>query len=449
MIKKKVIILGGGLAGLSTAWHLKQKGIKSVIFEKESSVGGLCRSKQVKGFVFDYDGHLLHFRNNYTLKLVKKLLGKNLIKHKRSAWINSFGIFSQYPFQANLYALPKQIASECLWGYIHATNRRVSGAQLNFMEWINSTFGNGIARHFMVPYNQKFWTIPLNQMTCSWSDKFIPQLNLVDVVNGFFANTEKNFGYNAVFWYPEKGGIDQLPRVFEKQIGEVHKGCCVSRIDLKKKEITINGKDRLGFDALVATIPLPEMAKIIKPLPASLLGNFKKLRWNSIFNLNLGLEGSCQGNKHWVYFPHKGVSFFRVGFFHNFSDYLAPRGKSSLYVEVSYSKNKPINKRRIVRQIVNDLRGAGIISKKNRILVSDINDIKYGYPIYDQNYSSATGLIREFLLSNNIITCGRYGWWKYMSMEDTILDGKRTAEIIRSKMPERGKLSEDLILGKT
>lgn len=441
MAKKKIIILGAGLAGLSAAWHLKERGIQAALFEKEDTVGGLCRSKQVGGFTFDYDGHLMHFRNNYILDLVGKLLNGNLVRHKRSAWINNFGIFSRYPFQANLYALPKPIASECLWGFIQATCSRPNSSRENFLKWINATFGKGIARHFMVPYNQKFWTVPLNRMACPWVDKFIPQLGLYEVVNGFFEKGFDHLGYNAFFWYPAKGGITQLALAFENKIGEVAKNCCVSEIDLKKKEITINGKGKKGFDTLILTIPLPELIKIIRPLPKNILASLKKLRWNSIFNLNLGIEGPCQDGKHWVYFPHQDTVFFRAGFFHNFSAFAAGAGKSSLYTEVSYSRNKPINKHKIVRQILSGLHKTGIINKKNRVLALDTNDIKYGYPIYDRHYLEATAKIKKFLLSKNVITCGRYGNWQYMSMEDSMLDGVRAAQQILAmkKYPDLSK----------
>ncbi len=428
MTKRNIIILGAGLAGLSAAWHLKQKKISALVLEKEDSVGGLCRSKQVGKFIFDCDGHLLHFRNNYTLRWVRGLLKNNLVKHERSAWVNHFGIFSRYPFQANLYALPKPIASECLWGFIYANSLKPNNNQANFLQWINATFGRGMARHFMVPYNRKFWTVPLSQMTCSWSDKFIPQPTLVDVVNGFFENNKNSFGYNAVFWYPERGGISRLPEALEKQVGQVRKNCCVSSIDLKKKELTIKGRGKEKFDALILTIPLPELAGLIKPLPASILKSLGRLRWNSIFNLNLGLEGSCQEGKHWVYFPQKSHCFFRAGFFHNFSKYLTPAKKSSLYAEVSYPQDKPINRGKVTRQIINDLKRAGIIREGNKILAQDSNDIKYGYPVYDRHYLLATKTIKDFLLAHDIIACGRYGSWQYLSMEDALLDGKRVAE---------------------
>ena len=431
MSKKKIVVLGAGLAGLSAAWHLQKKKIECCVLEKEPNVGGLCRSKQVKGFIFDCDGHLLHFRNKYTLRLVKGLLKENLICHERSAWINSFGIFSRYPFQANLYELPKPIAQECLFDFLKASQFKQNNIPVNFLKWINITFGKGIAKYFMIPYNEKFWTVPLEEMTSAWTDNFIPLPKPSEVIEGFFTENQRRFGYNACFWYPRQAGIAQLPQALAQQLCHVRKNCRVSGIDLEKKELNISGKGKVGFDTLISTLPLPELAKIIRPLPGKIMDMFKKLRWNSIFNLNLGVEGACQEGRHWVYFPHKETVFFRVGFFHNFSSNIVPGGKSALYAEVAYSKNKPINKNKIVLRIINDLKACGILGKQNKVSVLDINDIKYGYPIYDKYYSVATAAIKEFLSENNIIACGRYGNWQYMSMEDAILDGKRAADKIK------------------
>lgn len=431
MSKKKVVILGAGLAGLSAAWHLQKKKIECFVFEKEPAVGGLCRSKKVKSFIFDCDGHLLHFRNKYTLQLVKKLLKGNLVSHGRSAWINNFGILSRYPFQANLCGLPRLIAKECLLEFLKVSQSQQNKAPANFLRWINASFGKGISRHFMVPYNEKFWTVPLNEMISVWTDNFIPQPKPSEVIEGFLKENKHRFGYNSTFWYPRQAGIGQLPRAFEQQLCNVYKNCRISTIDLQKKELNIAGKEKVKFNTLISTMPLPELAKIIRPLPNNIRDMFRKLRWNSIFNLNLGIEGACQEGRHWIYFPHKETIFFRVGFFHNFSNNIAPCGKSSIYTEVAYSKNRQINKNKIVPRIINDLKACGIMGKKNKVLVLDINDIKYAYPIYDENYSRVTAAIKEFLLSSDIITCGRYGSWKYMSMEDAILDGKQAADKIK------------------
>ncbi len=428
MGQKKILILGGGLAGLSTAWHLQERGISCQLFEKESEVGGLCRSKKISGFTFDYDGHLLHFRHKDVFALVKELLGDNLAEHKRHAWVYSFDRFTAYPFQANLYGLPLDIVKECLAGFVEASNSGIVGKDWDFLRWIKGTFGEGIAKYFMVPYNTKFWTIPPAQMTCAWLDGYIPQPTMAQVIEGTLEESRRQLGYNAHFWYPREGGIGCLPQAFRARLKNVHTGFEVRKIDVKSKEVHFTNGAKKGFDHLISTIPLPELARIMADVPADIKDAFGKLRWNSVFNLNLGLRQERPSDKHWVYFPQKNLGFFRVGFFHNFARDLHPSGTGSLYAEVSYSIDRPIDKKKIVGIIERDLRRVGLIASDDEVLLRDVNDIKYAYPIYDKNYDSARNRIVEFLLGNHVTPCGRYGAWKYMSMEDVILEGKNFAQ---------------------
>ena len=146
MAKKKIVIIGAGLAGLSAAWHLQKRGHEPVVFEKNSQPGGLCRSKTLAGFTFDCDGHLLHFRHSYTHDLVKKLLGDNLAQHHRSAWVYSHNRYIRYPFQANLWGLPPRVIQECLLGYLQRNGAAEGAVRPNFGEWITHKFGRGIAK---------------------------------------------------------------------------------------------------------------------------------------------------------------------------------------------------------------------------------------------------------------------------------------------------------------
>jgi len=202
MAKKRIIVLGAGLAGLSTAWHLQKSGLDCQVFEKELEVGGLCRSKNINGFIFDYDGHLLHFRHRYAFNFIKGLLGSNLARHQKNAWIYAYKRYIRYPFQANLYCLPPTIIKECLSGLIQVSgNKRIRDKDgFNFSEWIRQSFGKGIARHFMVPYNTKFWTVPPEELTCEWLDGFIPVPSLKQVIEGALKDRRKQFGYaNVIF----------------------------------------------------------------------------------------------------------------------------------------------------------------------------------------------------------------------------------------------------------
>jgi UDP-galactopyranose mutase len=430
MAKERTLILGAGLTGLSTAWHLKKKNINYQIFEKEDTPGGLCRSKNIGGFIFDYGGHLLHFKHKYTYDLVKGLLNNNLIRHKRNSWVYSFNTYVPYPFQANFFGLSPQIAKDCLLGFIHAANNGhyKKNQDPNFRDWIYQTFGRGIARYFMLPYNKKFWTIPLSEITCDWINSFVPQPSLEEVIENTITRSTKPLGYNANFWYSKKGGIQKLTSAFVERVNKLNLSCCCQRIDIKNKKIFFRNGREEKYDRLISTLPLPELVNIVTDLPENITSSFKKLRWISILNLNLGINREGLSDKHWIYFPEKHFIFFRVGFPHNFSSQAVPPNKSSLYIEISYSRNKLIDKKNIVLRIIKDLIKARIISATHRLLAEDINDIKYGYPIYDYNYRLARRSILKFLQQNNIISCGRYGSWRYMSMEDAILEGKEIAE---------------------
>ncbi|MDD5097390.1 MAG: FAD-dependent oxidoreductase [Candidatus Omnitrophica bacterium] len=434
MIKKRILILGAGLTGLSAAWHLQERGIDCKVFEKESEVGGLCRSKTKKGFTFDYDGHLLHFRNKHSLNLVKKVLSGNLVKHHRNALVYSHNRYIPYPFQANLHNLPSEVIKDCLNGLIQASKCRNLGKNkkdLNFLEWINQNFGKGIAEHFMVPYNSKFWGVSPEELTCQWLGRFIPVPKVNEIIAGAKKRNCKPFGYNACFWYPQNGGISELPRALAKQLKNIHLNLTVKGIDLKKKEVSLSTGNKEKYDYLISTIPLPELPGLLKEIPERISDQFKKLRWNSIFNLSLGLAGRDNLKRHWIYFSQKDISFFRVGFFHNFSYCLAPQGNASLYISVAYAQDKPFNRVGIIAQIKEDLRKTGILNGE-KIITQHINDIKYGYPIYDFNYNTATKEILGFLQKNKVTSCGRYGAWRYLSMEDAMLDGQAAAKGIIS-----------------
>ncbi|MDP2940956.1 MAG: FAD-dependent oxidoreductase [Candidatus Omnitrophota bacterium] len=425
MHRKRIVILGAGLAGLSAGWHLQRKGIEPVLLEKEAQVGGLCRTKNVGAFHFDCDGHLLHFKRRDTFGLVKDLLAGNLKKHKRSAWVYACGRYIPYPFQANLHQLPLPVVKECLLGLARAAQDGFH-QEGNFRDWIYHHFGKGIARHFMVPYNTKFWTLPPERLSCEWLDGFVPLPTLSQMIAGSVEDAPQEFGYNSTFWYPEKGGINQLALALAAGLKNIYTNSEVTEIDLRAKKVRISGGESENYDYLISTLPLPELPRLVKNMPRKMRDLFAKLNWNSILNVNLGLDKRDGASRHWAYFPQREHCFFRAGFYHNFSPGCAPPGRGALYAEISYPREETPQKGNILARLEADLKNTGLLNG-SRIIASDINEIKYGYPIYDLNYSRVREKIIRYLRQGQVIPCGRYGSWRYFSMEDSILDGKRVA----------------------
>ncbi|MEK6657476.1 MAG: NAD(P)-binding protein, partial [Nitrospirota bacterium] len=266
-----IAIIGAGLAGLSTAYHLKKD---YSIYEREHEVGGLCKSYTIDGFTFDYTGHLLHFRNKEIKGLVLSLLHGRLNEIKRKASIFSKGIYTEYPFQSNTYGLPKEVVKECLMGFIEAYLKKGQGSRVKgqenketFEEWIYKTFGKGIAKHFMIPFNEKFWKTPLNKIASNWVSWLVPMPALEDVVSGAIGIGNRDIGYNPVFYYPVNEGISILPSSFLPHISNLNLNMKVSSISLKMKKITFTNSAEVEYDFLVSTMPLPELIKSCDDAP--------------------------------------------------------------------------------------------------------------------------------------------------------------------------------------
>jgi protoporphyrinogen oxidase len=435
---KRVAILGGGLAGLSTLWHLQQAGYENCsLFEKESRIGGLTRSEVVHGFTFDYTGHLLHFKDENVKKLVADLLGDNIHYLARNSWIFSKGIYTRYPFQTNLFGLPPAVIKECLAGFFEAILHRTreTGSDLSskaaaefhsFEEWIHSTLGLGIAKHFMVPYNEKLWTVPLSELTCEWMGRFVPSTSLEQVLEGALSDQSQNVGYNASFGYPLRGGIESLPRAFANQAKNLYPGFEVSVLNLERKRIKFTNHEEADFDLVISSMPMPKLVKLTNQVPDLVRSASDRLRFTSVYNVNLGVD-RVVSDKHWIYFPEPDFVFYRIGFANNFSPNQSPPGCSSIYAEVAYSPQKPLEKERVVDQIKQDLIRLAILKKSDHVLAEVCLDIPCAYVLYDHAHHGSVELIRSYLEQSGIRTIGRYGSWEYSGMEDAIRQGKTAA----------------------
>ena len=422
----KYLIIGAGLSGLSAAYKLEEKNENYLVIESESKVGGLCKTHSEHGFYFDYTGHLLFFKKKKIKEFVRDILVDNIIEDiRRKAAIYIKNRYIQYPFQQNLYGLPTEIIQECLVGFIEAyyKNEHLPPTKYNsFEDWILANLGEGIAKHFMFPYNKKLWTVDPSKMTCEWMGKYVPKPNLEEVIRGSISMDKSKVGYNVTFSYPKLGGIQVLPEGIAKKVRNIKLDERIIEIDLENK-IVLSTKGEYEYQYLISSMPLKKFISIIKNVDRSIISAGQKLNNVSVLNFNLGIDRPNISDKHWVYLPEQKYSLYRVGFPMNFSPNVAPSGKSSLYAEIPYRQEWNIDKKAFINKGIEDLIDIGILLNRDEILVNKVIDIEYAYVIYDHQYSINVQKIKKYLNSKDVYTIGRYGNWEYTSMEDAILNG--------------------------
>ncbi len=419
-----IVILGAGLAGLSAAYHLKGREYR--LFEKEQEAGGLCRSMVQNGFTFDYSGHLLSTQHPYTQKLLDELIPNTLVSHQRHSVIYLKGRYIPYPFQANLWALPKEIIKECVLGFIRAYCDDTQGGD-DFLSWIYKTFGPGIAKHFMVPYNEKLWRIPLQDVSLEWVEKFIPRPTLEEMIDGTLRTNVRGFGYNQEFLYPIDGGIQVLPQAFLPLVENIQLGKEAKSIDIEKRVVIFQDDTEVSYRILISSIPLDELLQRIVPLPEEIRDLSGNLRYISLLNINLGIKRAGISDYHWIYFPEAAYPFYRVGFPSILSPHMAPEGTSSLSVEISLLPTVSPSVEDAREQTLAALISCGLLRNDDEIVAERILLIKHAYVIYDRFRQQHLPQIFQFLHSRHIYPIGRYGLWGYTTMEDAILQGRDVA----------------------
>jgi protoporphyrinogen oxidase len=425
---KKVVVIGGGLAGTSAAYHLLEH--DPILFERESSVGGLCRSFKQDGFTFDCTGHLIHLRNDYVKDLVARLLPNAFNSHERLASIYSKSVTTPYPFQANTYGLPPEVVKQCVMGFVDTLQSSVNGTPNNFHDWIVKTFGCGIAEHFMLPYNEKFWKQDLRTITSDWVSWSIPKPSLDEVMNGALGLTNKGMGYNPRFIYPREGGIECLPRALAKPVKRTYLNETLQFIDPKKKVVRMVSGREETYDSLVTTMPLPETFRLLKDTSDSMRYSAARLRAIGVYNINIGIDRPHVSDQHWIYYPEGQFIFSRVGFPMNFSRSVAPAGTSSMYIEITYQPGERPDPEEAYARSLADLERCGILRPGDHILTRLDLDIRSAYIIFDEHRQTHLKGLIDYLESRDIHTAGRYGMWDYYSMEDSIRSGISTAEKI-------------------
>ncbi|GAB61605.1 MAG: protoporphyrinogen oxidase [Candidatus Jettenia sp.] len=427
---RKTVIIGAGLAGLSAGYYAQKKKIDYEIYEKDDGVGGLCRTRKKERFSFDYSGHLLHLKDPYSQSLIKSLLGHNLNVIQRNSFIYSHKVFTRYPFQANLYGLPPDVVKECLMEFVRAYYENEdlpTEAYKTFHEWIVGKLGKGIGKYFMFPYNEKLWTIPPGELTCGWMSEYVPKPTLEDVFHGTFSDQKKGFGYNATFWYPKKGGIQALCDALADKVRNIRLQEKVERIFHKKKIIEFDSGKTTAYEKLISTMPLKKLVERLDgDIPQEVKDAAQKLKHNSVLIINLGVKGEGLTDKHWIYLPEKKYTVYRIGVYSNFSEYMAPPGTTSYYIEIAYQKDWNIDKEKTVENALDEIVEIGFVPHRKDILVKEIMDIECAYVIYDRYYSESKKIIMDYLNSVNIYSIGRYGNWEYSGMEEAMHQGKES-----------------------
>ncbi len=426
MINKNLGILGGGISSLAFA-HFYKKNID--IIEKESSLGGLCRSfTDEDGVSWDIGPHISFSKNKEILDFIISLTPMN--KLKRSNRIVHDGRLVKYPFENDLSSLSEKDKNYCLNTFLD--NPYENYPSSNMLEFFYETFGEGITRLFLEPYNRKIWKYETTFMDKQMVER-IPKPPAQDIIDSASGKETEGYLHQLYFHYPKEGGFQSLVNSLVSKIQnhtEFHLNNEVKKVDIGDTIKIVTNTNEFEFDNIISTIPIHELLPLISPTPPlEVMNALKKLMFNSIHISCIKVKGDYLGDNFALTVADPNIIFHRLSKLNFLGDSYYKDGFTNIMVETTYRKGlkEDLPHGELEKIILKDLSKLELIDT-TKIESITTRSFKYAYVIYDNDHRKNTDLVLNYLQSVGITPLGRFGTFEYINSDKAIEIAKELAE---------------------
>ena len=342
--------------------------------------------------------------------------------------------FIPYPLQNNIHHLPKDIFSECLQGVVDIQKTFREKPPAHFGEWMAATFGSGLAKWFLRPYNYKVWAYPVEQLDWSWVGDRVPPADLKRILeNAIFEKSDISWGPNARFRFPLHGATGHIWRTLAQRLPreKMLMNRELTSLSPHARKLTFADGTTEEYDILLSTIPLRNLIRMSSdPSFLGLRYSLFTLQSSSTHVVGLALKGNppdALATKCWIYFPEENCPFYRVTVFSNYSPHNVPdpATKWSLMCEVSESPLKEVEQDRVIEDVIAGALNTRLLSSRSQISHTWYQFIEKGYPIPGLERNQTLFPLLTHLEEKGIYSRGRFGAWRYEvgNMDHSFMQG--------------------------
>ncbi len=424
-MSKKVVIVGGGVAGLTLAERLiaSGRGIDVTVLERESSPGGLARTFSRGGFLFDIGPHRFHTSDPLVSEYLLDILGNDHVTISRSSNVYMAGKYRSWPLTLRSVAgLPLPVLFR---SFLDIFRYDVSDEMRTFADHVISKYGRNIYDFFFRDYTEKFTGCRADELHLDWAeagvnraliDKNVKADDLMSLLKGLL--TPKPV--STRFYYTSTGGIQtfcdrQAKRITEGG-GAVICGCTVTGLEMKLGRVT--GVRTSGMGTF-------ESDQVYWSAPVSLLFPDAGFRFMDTLVCNIALSKEQKNDYQWCYFGQKEILFSRLTVPRNFRKDTVPEGCDSLIAEITID-NEEMRSRpeALKKRLFSDLAAVDAL-KLEDVIFADWKVIPETYPLYDLEYRDR---LEGLSIPSGLTLLGRCGSFWYNNMDHSIAQALAMAE---------------------
>lgn len=425
----KIAVIGTGMGGLGAVHRFGQEKVAATLYDKEDFFGGHTVSWTNQGFTFDMGPHVSFTKDPRIQELFAKAVnGKfEAVQYK----LNNYwqGHWVAHPAQTHLYGLPPDVIVKVVEDFVRQSQQPLNEHPKHYGEWLVAQYGRTFSEWFPYRYTRKYHTTDPANLTTDWIGPRMYRPSLQEVLLGSLTTDIPNKHYVTDFRYPSHGGFYGYVKGLARDLSIALKHTVV-RIDPKTREIHFANGSATHFDAMVSSIPLPELIPLISGTPADVLAAAKLLACSSCVLVNIGVDRPDLSEVHISYFYDEDLLVSRVNYPHLMSPNTVPPGCSSVQAEVYFSaKYRPFTGKPsdYVEPVIRDLKRCGVLRENENIVFKEGRFVDYANIIFDHDREAALAKVLGYLNDIRVRTCGRYGAWGYYWTDDSFKSGEDAA----------------------
>ena len=439
----KAVVLGGGIAGLTAGIRLAESGATTTIVEAGSQPGGLASGFRSDGYTFDLFSHRLWTRDPEVLQLASRWTGDGLISRSKISRILLDDRFYNYPVDLRdlVSAQSGGMALRALIGYI-AARLKTPPRDGDFRSYLISRFGEPLFDVFFGPYTEKLYGLHTSEISMDLALGAIPKAGIFRQL--VYRMTGKVDRWDE-FHYPQ-GGFMQLPegmaRAFAEVGGKLLLGHRVTSVRRRGERIVAveaggeSGPVHLEADVVVSSVPLTALLTALDASPPAEVGAAAgKLRTRAMVVVYLGINRSQLSEDHWIYVPDPRMLFNRLSETTNYSDKMAPPGRTGVCAEIACDRGDAIwsmSDASLVSRAGQDLVRTGLLDSADEVEATWVKRFGSAYPVYGVDYKQHLGTVLDHLDAiPNLSVCGRQGSFWYGSTAQGIRQALDVVDAIR------------------
>ncbi|MEE8394332.1 MAG: FAD-dependent oxidoreductase, partial [Rhodospirillales bacterium] len=327
--------------------------------------------------------------------------------------------FIKYPFENGLNGLSPEDRFECLNSYLNNDHPEPT----NFKEWLYHAFGTGIAEKYLIPYNEKIWNIPAEEMAFDWAEERVPRPPAEDVIKAAVGVETEGYTHQLHFNYPEKGGIEALPVALAGKCGSIISNFTVSKVWRESNGWRVgDGREVRNFDKIVSTIPVLALIEALDGVPDEIAECARALKHNSLIVVMLGFECAEAVPYTAVYVPDPSLAFHRLSFPLNFTPHGAPPGCAAVAAEITTNPGDGVHDLgdgEVTELVVEGLSAMGLIDA-GKINFRHVSRTRHAYVLRTFDYGENLARVLGYLDGLGIVSLGRNAEFEYINMDEAV-----------------------------